>query len=77
MRDGNKDDCEITNFNRFIYWRLWPIIASEKECVRNILRAIDFLPNSNQQRAADALVLYVEEMKFNIDMYNPSPGYFD
>ena len=49
----------------------------EKECVRNILRAIDFLPNSNQQRAVDALVLYVEEMKFNIDMYNPSLGYFE
>ena len=20
MRDGNKDDCEITNFNRFVYF---------------------------------------------------------
>ena len=64
-------------FSRFIHWRLWPIIASENECVRNVLRAVGFLPSQSPLCAADALAYFVEEMSFHASMYRPDPGYFE
>lgn len=64
-------------FSRFIYWRLWPIIASENECVRNILRSVDFLPSQDPRRAVEALTFYIDEMAFSADIYRPDPGYFE
>lgn len=77
MNDGSEGIREDVIFTRFIYWRLWPIIASENECVRNVLRSVDFLPSQNPQRAVEALVLYIDEMAFSADIYRPDPGYFE
>lgn len=74
---GREVTREDEAFSRFIHWQLWPIIASENECVRNVLRSVDFLPSKNPQRAVEALVLYIDEMAFSAEIYRPDPGYFE
>jgi hypothetical protein len=64
-------------FSQFVYWRLWPLMASENECVRNILRVAGSLPSRSSTQAAQALVMYMDELTFNVDMQPRNPGYFE
>jgi hypothetical protein len=64
-------------FSQFVHWRLWPIIASENNCCRDVLRAIEALPTKDMKRTVSHLTDYVEDMEFSADICRPEPGYFE
>jgi hypothetical protein len=64
-------------FSQFVYWRLWPLMASENECVRNVLRVAGSLPSRSTSQAAQALSVYIDELTFHVDMQPRDPGYFE
>lgn len=64
-------------FSQFVYWKLWPIIVSDNDCVRNLIRVIEYIPSKNPARAAECLVNYVEEMNFCIKMKPDTHDYFE
>jgi hypothetical protein len=66
-----------TEFSQFIHWRLWPLVASENECARNVLRIAGSLPSKSQEQAARALVVYIDDLTFDVDMKPLDPGYFE
>jgi len=65
------------SFSRFIHWRLWPMLASENECVRNMLRAAKALPCGREFDAVRALIVFIDGLTFEVDMKPPDPGYFE
>ena len=64
-------------FSQFVYWRLWPLIASENECVRNVLRVAESLPSKSKTQAAHALVVYIDDLTLDVDIEPRDPGYFE
>lgn len=54
-------------FSQFVHWRLWPLLASENECVRNVLRATGTIPARDRTGPAGALVLYMRELTLAAD----------
>ena len=65
------------SFSRFIHWRLWPMVASENECVRNVLRAAGALPCKRDFDAVRALIVHIEGLTFKVEMKPLDPGYFE
>jgi hypothetical protein len=53
---------QLTRFSQFVHWRVWPALAKDNECVRNVLRALRLLPSHDSQRAMDALVYFIGEL---------------
>jgi hypothetical protein len=66
-----------TAFSQFIHWRLWPLVASENECARNVLRVAESLPSKSKAQAARALVVYIDDLSFDVDMKPLDQGYFE
>ncbi len=64
---------QIERFSQFVHWRLWPLLASENECVRNVLRATGTLPARDRTGPAGALVIYMRELRLAADIRPPEP----
>jgi hypothetical protein len=64
---------QIERFSQFVHRCLWPLLASENECVRNVLRATGTLPARDRSGPAGALVIYMRELKLAADIRPPEP----
>jgi len=58
-------------FSRFVHWRLWPVLASDNECARNVLRVAGTLPCHNPADAGAALSLALAEWPLQMRMQIP------
>jgi hypothetical protein len=65
------------SFSQFIHWRLWRMLASENECVRNVLRGAGVLPCNHEFDAVRALIVYIDGLTFTVDMRPLDPGYLN
>lgn len=72
LRDSNAPDVI---FSEFIHWRLWPVVVSEHECVRNVLRAVGSLPSRDRLAASNALVAFIADLEFHAAMRPSEPSY--
>jgi hypothetical protein len=68
MQLFGRAEPQCDQFSQFIHWRLWPRMASEDECVRNVLRVTGSLPSRDPQGASYALITYIAELPFHLTM---------
>lgn len=69
------DDAPDDLFSRFVHWRLWPLLVSDNECTRNVLRATGSLPCRAPAAAGRALAAAMDAWLLHVEMRRPDPGY--
>lgn len=62
---GHHNEEIVERWSQFLYGELFPILLREDECVRNVLRALELLPNQAPATAVAALCRHISEMNLS------------